>query len=225
MITFYAAIGCYRIVNEDGQKAAYIQKLGKYHKISVPEFAVWSALLWQVMTYEELKAAYYEIMTHQSGPVMDFDELLQNLLQRKLILSGVGYTGVDALYRMLADAFVVPYRISAPRKAFGMIRLLVKGKLPITGALQAMKERKLTSNESRVVNLVEQTPLSTTELIRCFDRSVYDVSSAEKVIAAIYTDSTQKEIASEQFWSPNTNPVLEAVSNLYLDRRIILEVP
>ena len=225
MITFYAAIGCYRIVNEDGQKAAYIQKLGKYHKISVPEFAVWSALLWQVMTYEELKAAYYEIMTHQSGPVMDFDELLQNLLQRKLILSGVGYTGVDALYRMLTDAFVVPYRISAPRKAFGMIRLLVKGKLPITGALQAMKERKLTSNESRVVNLVEQTPLSTAELIRCFDRSVYDVSSAEKVIAAIYTDSTQTEIASEQFWSPNTNPVLEAVSNLYLDRRIILEVP
>ena len=126
MITFYAAVGCYRIKTEDGRKTAYIQKLGKYHEISVPEFAIWSALLWQVMTYEELKAAYEEIMTHQTQPVPDFDQLLKLLLKRKLVISGVGYTGVDALYRMLADAFVVPYRISAPRKAWGLIRLVLK---------------------------------------------------------------------------------------------------
>ena len=30
MITFYAAVGCYRIKTEDGRKTAYIQKLGKY---------------------------------------------------------------------------------------------------------------------------------------------------------------------------------------------------
>ena len=90
MITFYAAVGCYRIKTEDGRKTAYIQKLGKYHEISVPEFAIWSALLWQVMTYEELKAAYEAIMTHQTQPVPDFDQLLKLLLKRKLVISGVG---------------------------------------------------------------------------------------------------------------------------------------
>ena len=77
------------------------------------------------------------------------------------------------------------------------------------------------------MDLVEQTPLSTAELVRCFDLDLYDVSTPEKVIAGIYTDcvSTQQEIAAEQFWSPNTNVVLEAVSNLYLSRRVILEVP
>lgn len=227
MITFYAAIGCYRIVNEEGRKTAYIQKLGKYHQISVPEFAIWSALLWEVMTYEELKKAYYEIMTHQTGPVMDFDALLQNLLARKLILSGVGYTGIDALYQMLADAFVVPYRVSVPRKVWGILRLLLQGKLPVAGVLQAARDRALTRDERRVFDLVAQTPLSTAEIVRCFDRNICDVSSAEKVIAAIYTDDdpAQREIAAEVFWSPNTNVVLEAVSNLYLDRRIILEVP
>ena len=40
----------------------YIQKLGKLHPISIPEFAIWSSLLWEVMTYDELKAAYQEIM-------------------------------------------------------------------------------------------------------------------------------------------------------------------
>ena len=227
MITFYAAVGCYRIKTEDGRKTAYIQKLGKYHEISVPEFAIWSALLWQVMTYEELKPADEEIMPHQTQPVPDFDQLLKLLLKRKLVISGVGYTGVDALYRMLADAFVVPYRISAPRKAWGLIRLVLKGKIPVIGAISAAKENKLKPNEARVVDLVEQTPLSTAELVRCFDLDLYDVSTPEKVIAGIYTDceSTQQEIAAEQFWSPNTNVVLEAVSNLYLSRRVILEVP
>ena len=112
MITFYAAVGCYRVKNENGKKSVYIQKLGKLHPISIPEFAIWSSLLWEVLTYDELKAAYQEIMGQQTGPVPDFDQLLSLLSKRKLILSGLGYTGVDALYRMLADAFVVPYRLS-----------------------------------------------------------------------------------------------------------------
>lgn len=227
MVTFYATVGCYRIITEEGRKVAYIQKLGKYHAISIPEFAIWSALLWQIMTYEDLKAAYAQIMAFQPQPIPDFDQMLKMLLKRKLILSGVGYTGIDALYRMLADAFVVPYRISSPRKVLGLLRLVVKGKIPIIGALSAAKEEKLTDNEARIINLVKQTPLSTAELVRCFDRELYDVSTAEKVIAGIYTDgdSTQKQIAAEQFWSPNTHAVLEAVSNLYLSRRVVLEIP
>ena len=58
MMTFYTAIGTCRIQTEDNMKIPYIQKLGRLHPISVPEFLIWSILLWQVMTYEELKAAY-----------------------------------------------------------------------------------------------------------------------------------------------------------------------
>lgn len=227
MITFYAAIGCYRVKTEDGKKSVYIQKLGKYHPISIPEFAIWSCLLWEVMTYDELKKAYTDVMCHQLSPAPDFDQMLNMLVKRRLVISGVGYTGVDALYRMLADAFVVPYRIAPPRKAWCILRLLVKGKLPIADVLTAAKARKLTGTEHKVLSLIEQTPLSTAELIRCFDRNITDVSTAEKVIAGIYTDnaSTQKHIANEEFHSSNTNPVLEAVSNLYLGRQVILEIP
>lgn len=227
MITFYAAIGCYRVKTEDGKKSVYIQKLGKYHPISIPEFAIWSCLLWEVMTYDELKKAYTDVMCHQLSPAPDFDQMLNMLVKRRLVISGVGYTGVDALYRMLADAFVVPYRIAPPRKAWCILRLLVKVKLPIADVLTAAKARKLTGTEHKVLSLIEQTPLSTAELIRCFDRNITDVSTAEKVIAGIYTDntSTQKHIANEEFHSSNTNPVLEAVSNLYLGRQVILEIP
>ena len=132
------------------------------------------------MTYEELKAAYEEIMTHQTQPVPDFDQLLKLLLKRKLVISGVGYTGVDALYRMLADAFVVPYRISAPRKAWGLIRLVLKGQDPCHWRHQCREGEQAEANEARVVDLVEQTPLSTAELVRCFDLDLYDVSTPEK---------------------------------------------
>lgn len=227
MITFYAAVGCYRVKNENGKKSVYIQKLGKLHPISIPEFAIWSSLLWEVMTYDELKAAYQEIMGQQTGPVPDFDQLLSLLSERKLILSGLGYTGVDALYRMLADAFVVPYRIAPPQKVWCILRLLAKGKLPITDVFTAIRTRKLTDTEQKVLSLIEQTPLSTAELVRCFERNITDVSTAEKVIAGLYADdaSTQKHIASEEVCSVSANPVLEAVSNLYLARQVILEVP
>lgn len=58
MMTFYSAIGSYRIKKEDDTKVAYIQKLGKLYPISVPEFFIWSTLLWEVMTYQELKQTY-----------------------------------------------------------------------------------------------------------------------------------------------------------------------
>ena len=227
MITFYAAVGCYRVKNENGKKSVYIQKLGKLHPISIPEFAIWSSLLWEVMTYDELKAAYQEIMGQQTGPVPDFDQLLSLLSKRKLILSGLGYTGVDALYGMLADAFVVPYRVSAPRKAWCLLRLLMSGKLQMSGVAAAARKRRLTDKEQRVLQLIEQTPLSTAELVRCFDCDIQDVSTPEKVIAGIYSDqgATQKCIANEEVHSPNTNVVLEAVSNLYLGRQVILEIP
>ena len=86
--------------------------------------------------------------------------------------------------------------------------------------------RNLSSDEDRVIRLVEQTPLSTAEIIRCFEREIFDVSSPEKVIAGIYPDddSEQCRIANEESLSKHKNSVLRAVSNLYLNRRVILEV-
>ena len=99
--------------------------------------------------------------------------------------------------------------------------------MPITDVFTAIRTRKLTDTEQKVLGLIEQTPLSTAELVRCFERNITDVSTAEKVIASLYTDdaSTQKHIANEEVCSVSANHVLEAVSNLYLARQVILEVP
>ena len=202
----------------------YIQKLGKLYPISIPEFVIWSTLLWEVMTYDELEKFYQQQIRELKGNVPAFDEMLNMLIKRKLVVRGIGYTGRDALYNMLSDAFVIPFRISGGRKMLNVLRLWCGGKITLLDAHKIMKTRISTDAENRVMALVEQTPLSTSEIIRCFERNITDVSSTEKVIAGVYPDSTQDTIASEEFMSAHSGQVLEAISNLYLNREIILEV-
>lgn len=224
MITFYAAVGSYRLLNENDRTIPCIQKLGKYHPVSVPEFIIWSSLLWEVLTYDELKQKYEEQIRVLKLDAPEFGELLSLLIKRKLILRGIGYTGRDALYQMLSDAFVVPYHVKHRTKAFKLLRLLLTGRISFTQFISAFKKRGLKNGEKRVFRLVSQTPLSTAELIRCFDLDIADVSSSDKLISALYHDSDQKHIANEVICSEHATSVLEAVSNLYLKQRIILEV-
>ena len=224
MMTFYAAIGTYRIRTENGHKIPYIQKLGKLHPISIPEFVVWSTLLWEVMTYDELKRLYEEQVRELDGVHPSFDELLSMLLKRKLIIKGIGYTGADALYSMLSDAFVIPFRVNGGRKLWSALKLWCNGRISAHQARNILKPRTTSPMEERVVRLVEQTPLSTSEIIRCVECGITDVSTADKVIEGVYPDSTQKTIANEEFMAAPTNAVLEAVSSLYLNREVVLEV-
>ena len=226
MMTFYAAAGRYRIKNTDGHAVPYIQKLGKLHPVSIPEFVIWSTLLWEVMTYDELKHQYEESIRGFDVRFPAFDELLELLLKRKLIIKGMGYTGMDALFNMLSDAFVIPYSVPAPKKAWTLLRLIAQGKLRAADLYRLHRNRCETADEDRVIRLVEQTPLSTAEIIRCFEREIYDVSTPEKVIDGIYPDEEhdQSRIANEERTSAYSGVVLDAVSNLYLKHRIILEV-
>ena len=134
MMTFYAAAGSYQIRNEDGKDMPYIMRLGKLQPVSIPEFSIWSMLLWDVLTHDELRKKYFE----------------------------------------------------------------------------KMEEVKL-----------DPVP----ELVRCFENDVRDVSSADKVISAIYTEESdnQARLNNACSLSNHRQDVLEATTNLYLTRQVILE--
>ena len=112
MMTFYAAAGSYQIRSEDGKNMPYIMRLGKLQPVSIPEFSLWSMLLWDVLTYEELHKKFYDKMEETEIEPSSFDKSLEMLVKRKLIIKGVGYTGADALYNMLSDTYVIPLRAS-----------------------------------------------------------------------------------------------------------------
>ena len=225
MMTFYAALGNYQIQTVDGHKVPYIQRLGKLHPISIPEFVIWSTLLWEVMTYDECKIHFEHQMRMAEMSVPNFDELLGHLVKRKLIVKGVGYTGGDALYRMVADTFVIPYDIPGYKKLFSALKYWLKGEVSLMDLLIKRRDAIPSDAELRVLSLIEQTPLNGSELVRCFDRNVTDVSSAEKVMKGIYLSADQLHITNERIDSPNRGLVMEAVANLYLKRKVLLELP
>lgn len=101
MMTFYAAAGSYQIRNEDGKDMPCIMRLGKLQPVSIPEFSIWSMLLWDVLTHDELRKKYFEKMEEVKLDPSGFEKALEMLVKRKLIIKGVGYTGADALYNML----------------------------------------------------------------------------------------------------------------------------
>lgn len=203
MMTFYSAAGSYQLRTEESGKKPYIQRLGKLYPISIPEFIIWTSLLWQVMTYEELEKVYHKQMTAADVYAPDLDQMLQMLVRRKLVARGEGYTGMDALYSMMSEAFIVPTIESRVMKMTRSFGLFLRGKISFHGLKHLMRKEQLTEDPCYVMKLVRQTPLSVSELIHCFNRKITDVSTPEKVIAGIYPD--------------------EAVSNLYLQRHVLLE--
>jgi hypothetical protein len=99
---------------------------------------------------------------------------------------------------MLADAFVIPYHIPKCRKIWSILKFWTKHLVSLPDAFDRMRtDSIMDGSESRVISLVEQTPLSTAELIRCFERGISDVSTPEKVIAGIYPEdeATQARIS------------------------------
>ena len=225
MMTFFTAVGSYRIRTEDEHKVVYIQKLGKLYPISTMEFLIWTTLLWEILTYQELKAAFEERTKDLTIQAPDFDAMIENLLARKLIVRGLGYTGVDAAYNMFSDAFVIPCDFGRGKRILRAAGLLLRGKVTPKEFYRACQDVKLDTNAARIMDLVRQTPLSTAELIRCFDLGLRDVNTPEKLLRGLYPDedSDQAHIANETVCSEHVIAVLQAVSNLYLNRKVILE--
>ena len=225
-MTFYTAVGSYQMRTENGREMPYILRMGRMEPISIPEFFIWSHLLWEVETYDEIREFYQNQSKSLGVRLPNLDQALKMLIKRKLIAKGIGYTGEDALYDMLSAAFVLPIHTLGKKKLSSVIRLLVKGRITGREAIRAMRPEHLTGDENRVMKLVRQTPLSVSELIRCIENGIWDVDTPEKVITAIYTDEedTQERMQITSRQADCKTAVLEAVANLYLRRRVMLDM-
>lgn len=155
MMTFYAAAGSYQIRNEDGKDMPYIMRLGKLQPVSIPEFSIWSMLLWDVLTHDELRKKYFEKMEEVKLDPSGFEKALEMLVKRKLIIKGVGYTGADALYNMLYDTYVIPLRgVQGTRRLLNIAKLLKQGKVNFFEAVYLLQPDKGTEAEQRIMKLV-----------------------------------------------------------------------
>jgi hypothetical protein len=226
MITLYTAVGRFeRRTNKNGQYPVVIVN-GKEYAVDMPEMMIWTRLNWRILELPQIEKLYNQTardagLDEQTG----YEVYVERLIQRGLIVSGVGETGSDALYDLLNSLYIIPVTSGLFVKVTAFLKFIFVNKLPFNKAKTVFQSEKLSGDAKRVIDLAKQTQLSTAELIKCVEIDVYDLSDDDKVISALYDDdvTTCDNIGCYAKNFRKQRLVLETVANLYLKKMIIFE--
>ena len=89
MITLYTSIGHYKLVTgANGSTYPVVTANGNEHRLDTREMLLWSSLMWNIFTFDELKQLYREKLEElQLSDEEDFERYLKRLVFRGLIVS------------------------------------------------------------------------------------------------------------------------------------------
>lgn len=159
MVTYYAAMGKYRLEQFGGGTRPVILLAEKEYGVTIPEYILWNALLWNILDYDALKADYLHKAQRFRIPMAeaDFDWALERLLLRGLIRKGQGFTGAAALRELFHEVYLVSIRLSFWQKAAGFLRLLSDG-YPLRIAWHIFGPDRLSGEEKDLLNSILVCP-------------------------------------------------------------------
>lgn len=144
---------------------------------------------------------------------------------RGLIVNATADRGDDALYKLLANLYLVPLHSNFGQKIMVFIRLVLKEHVPVSAAKIVLENEQHTDMEQKVLHLAKQTMLSSAEVVKCVGREVTDVSTGEKVMDALYDDdvSTCDNLGYFMKFFHNHQQTVEAIATLYLNRNLLFD--
>lgn len=226
MLKFYTAIGRYELrVDDLGMTYPVVFSGGQEYILSVNELVIWSGLLWNIQNRDELRV-YYEREANAAGIADDvsFEDHLRRLEQRELVVCGTDMVGIDAVYNLLSKLYVVPVSDSFPIKLIAFFRMLWKG-IPFQVAGKVFKRVKLSLLEKQVMRLARKELMPTAELIRRSMLSNPDLAEERPMIEATgaFHEMEREGVEVYSRFSGMMEPVVQAVSNLYLGKLVMLE--
>ena len=224
MMTLYTAIGSYKL---NTHKLPTIVVGEKEYGLDTHELLLWSYISFRILTYQELKAEFYqkEKELHILGE-LSFDHYLNRLLMRRLIISGQDYTGVDALYDLMGHLHVQAVPNSIPVKAVTFLKLWLYRRIPINRALSIFHSETLEPIEKRIMVLIRHQTLSTAELILCLEKDKKTLKNTGELMDCLYSDEHTDcdTIVTDGRVCEARYPVLTAIANLYLKQCVMFQI-
>ena len=226
MVKLYTAVGKYEI-REDarGMKEPLVIVNRKEMALSREEMTMWFCLIWNIYTKEELQEAYHKKAAKAELDSERFEQVLQRMEVRGLVVYAAAERGDDALYKLLANLYLVPLHSSFLQKIMAFARLVLKEGVPISTAKVVLEKDDFTDMEHKVMHLAKQTMLSSAEVVKCIGRDVTDVSTSEKVMDALYDDdvSTCDNLGYFMKFFKGHQQTVEAIATLYLNRNLVFD--
>lgn len=223
MLTLYTAVGTLKFQkSSQGRQVPLVTNHGQEYGLSQDELVLWSCLAFQILQIQELQQVYEQRRKQANCPEgLSFSHYLNRLLLRGLITKGEGLTGVDALYRLLGRLYISPIEDRFAPRLFSCIHLYLEGSIKEKDFHKYLQKKKLTPMEETILKLAQKVPLTTAELVTCMDQGSI-IHNEKDIMEQLYTESdTTEETLVDKVQLHNTQyPVLQAVSNLYLNKQI-----
>ena len=222
MITLYTAVGRYELrKNENGEKQLIVTVDQKEMALSREELLLWSCLMWGILTKEEAKTYFLKKAERMDVSQERFDAVLQRLEVRQLVVSAQAEKGDIALYRLLANLYVIPLESSFMVKVQAFFRFIFFEKLPLTVAKNVFQKENYTEMERRVLHLARKARLSCAEILACIANDEIDTSIGNQ--SEFQKEKARDNLGFFLWFCDGHRKALEAISTLYLDKYIIFD--
>lgn len=210
----------------DEERSIAVGIITRIIRQNVQEFMVWSILNWRILREEDI-GSYYEKMANNSTVTIhrSWQDCVQRLLVRGLIVVGAGDTEYDALYDLLACRFIIPIGAAWPLRVLLFLKLtFLEGiSWKITRRLFHVDARSVC--EKKVIRLARQTSLSCAEIIKCIEMGIRRLKDGYDVLDKLYDDN---DLNCDNFAQAVreyhcSREVITAVVNLYLRQQIMID--
>ena len=222
MITLYTAVGRYELrKNKNDEKQPIVTVDQKEMAISIEELLLWSCLMWGILTKEEAKTYFLKKAERVDVSQERFDAVLQRLEVRQLVVSARAEKGDIALYRLLANLYVIPLESSFMVKVQAFFRFIFFEKLPLTVAKNVFQKENYTEMERRVLHLARKARLSCAEILACIANDEIDTSIGNQ--SELKKEKARDNLGFFLWFCDGHRKALEAISTLYLNKDIIFD--
>lgn len=199
---------------------------GETKALSQAEFILWTSLHWNVLNKETLQAEFDRRMKkyHMHGDV-SFEQTLNRLKTRELIVGKSDYLAVDALYNLVKDLYVVPLgTVNKFKRAMMFMYMFFIQGVPLYKCREAMCDFELKDIEKQIICFSKRLKVSGAELIRINDKDLWNIKSEEDIVPLAYDENEDMDsLGNSTRFSKDKNKVLEAIVNLYLKKQIVFE--
>ena len=155
MVTYYTALGRMITKTQNGAKVPIIMvEDGEYH-MSVDELIIWGCLHWSFLDKETLEKEYSRRKTkNRIFNDVSFEQILNRLTVRGLVVSGTDYLAADALYGLIGNLKIRPVKIAFTDKLKSIAYLYFSKGVPLKQCCNAYFGTKITPDERNVLKLL-----------------------------------------------------------------------
>lgn len=222
MITLYTAVGRYELrKNKNDEKQPIVTVDQKEMALSIEELLLWSCLMWEILTKEEAKTYFLKKAVRMDVSQERFDAVLQRLEVRQLVVSAQAEKGDIALYRLLANLYVIPLESSFMVKVQAFFRFIFFEKMPLRVAKNVFQKEHYTEMERRVLHLARKSRLSCAEILACIANEEIDTSVGNP--SGLQKEDARDNLGFFLCLCDGHRKALEAISTLYLNKDIIFD--